>query len=220
LSLLKKHSRPAAPEVHRAVAPVGRPPACQSPALARRALRALLPLAAVAALSGDVGAVRPAATGRPGGSVTSISCAPTARLAGDRRPAWEPHAGTLPLRSARRAASPQVACAAGGLSRPLCAATAWRASATAPGADPEGVGRRPGVGGPSARLRSSRTGAETSPERPARPYRRDRDATRRALLVPTVRHKSNGYPATGGHVHRCGETNGTRRRAVNVLWGE
>jgi hypothetical protein len=192
LSLLKKHSRPAPSEA--------RP----TPALARGTLRVLLPLAAAAALSGDVGAVRPAGapreawSGRPSMCLTAASCAPTGTSTGARRP------GTLPLRSVSHSAPRQVACAAGGLSRTLpctlSATLAWRRS-------------------PPERHRNPFT-SEPGATRQTLPTRQRTDGTRPSLLAPMVRQRSNGCPAAAGHICRCGQTNDTGRRPVNVLWGE
>jgi len=136
LSLLKKHSRPAPPDARWASR------------RARRVLRALLPLAAVAVLSGDAGTIGRAASGGPASGARA--------------------AGTMFLSPSRLAAS--------GGQRGL---TAYSAAA--------GQGL---------------------------------EATRRPRLAPLVRPGMTGYSAPHGLVRRRGPMGTTRRRSVNVLWGE
>jgi hypothetical protein len=144
LSLLKKHSRPAPPDARWASR------------RARRVLRALLPIAAVAVLSGDAGTIGRAASGRPASGARA--------------------AGTLFL-------SP-------------------------------------------SRFPDSMVGANlvfALGEHKVRPYPaagQGLEATRRPRLAPLVRPGMTGYWAPHGLVRRRGPMGTTRRRSVNVLWGE
>ena len=127
LSLLKKHSRPAPPDARWASR------------RARRVLHALLPLAAMAVLSGDAGTIGGPASGGP---VPGARAAGTMVLSPDRIPDSMVGAG-------------------------------------------EGLA-----------------------------------ATRRPRLAPAARPGMMGYSAPHGLVRRRGQMGTTRRRSVNVLWGE